>query len=224
MKHFLLAALLIALPASLFAQRSGFAHFSGHSTNFSAPHFSHRGYSGAGYYPLGLFDPLYSDYLSSTGYPVASQPPNILMQSPQPATAREVSTSSSQPLMIELQGDRYVQISGDRNSDAQMIDQFPVAHVTRNQVAKDSDTQTLHPAPQPTVAVLVFRDGRRQEISAYTIADGVLYATADYYTSGAWNQKIDLSSLNLADTIASNNSRGLRFQLPSSPNEVIVGP
>jgi|SRR5271166_3907374 len=219
MKGYFLVALLLAIPASLSAQRSGFSHFSGRSTSFSASRFANRGYSRAGYYPLGLFDPLYSDYLASTGYPISSQPP-IILQAPPAATA-EVSASPAQPLMIELQGDRYVQISGDQSSRAQMIDQLPTT-----QSVQPADTLSLRPAPQqqPSLAVLVFRDGRRQEISAYTIADGFLYATADYYTSGAWNQKIELSSLNLPETVASNSSRGLRFQLPSAPNEVIVGP
>ncbi len=73
-------------------------------------------------------------------------------------------------------------------------------------------------------AVLVFRDGHREEVSEYTIADGALYTRTDYYTAGSWNRQIELSALNLPDTVKSNQSRGVRFQLPSSPNEVIVRP
>ena len=71
---------------------------------------------------------------------------------------------------------------------------------------------------------LVFRDGHREQVFDYTIADGVLYAHADYFTTGSWNRKIELSSLNLSETVKSNQSQGVRFQLPSAPNEVIVGP
>src|ERR1035437_7705536 len=73
-------------------------------------------------------------------------------------------------------------------------------------------------------AILVFRDGHREEVSDYMMADGVLYTRSDYYTNGSWNRKIELSSLNLPETVKSNQSHGLRFQLPSAPNEVTVGP
>ena len=70
----------------------------------------------------------------------------------------------------------------------------------------------------------MFRDGHREEVSDYTIADGNLYTHDDYYTNGSWNRKIELSSLNLLETVRSNQSRNVRFRLPSSPNEVIVRP
>lgn len=214
MRPILAIALLLALPATLAAQHTGSAHFGGAFSN-SPAHFGRYGYARGSYYPLGLFDPLYADYLS-TGYPVASQPPLILLQSPAPSAALEPSPAPTQPLMIELQGDRYVQISGDQPSRAQMIDAVPAAQ------------SASHTAPvahsQPAYAVLVFRDGHRQEISAYTITDGILYASADYATTGVWNQKIELTSLNVPETVATNSSRGLHFHLPSAPNEVIVGP
>ena len=51
-----------------------------------------------------------------------------------------------------------------------------------------------------------------------------MYAKADYYNSGSWNRKIELSTLNLPETVQINQTHGLNFQLPSAPNEVIVGP
>lgn len=215
MTRALAVALLLIIPASAAAQRMGAAHFRAGSSTFSA-HFGHTGHSRQSYYPLGLFDPLYADYLSN-GYPVASQPPVIIMQAPPAAAAADPPPAPAQPLMIELQGDRYVQISGDQPSHAQMIDRVPDSQPARF-VAPAHEQQAASPA------VLVFRDGHRQEVSAYTIADGVLYAAADYATTGAWNQKIELASLNVPETIATNSSRGLRFQLPSAPNEVIVSP
>ena len=207
-------ALFLALPATLAAQRIGSTHFRGGSSN-SAGRFGHHGYPRGGYYPFGLFDPFYADYLSD-GYPAPSQPPLIVMQPPSPSAAPEPPPTPTQPLMIELQGDRYVQVSGDQPSRAQMIDPLPAAQSGYHSV--------LITRSQPDSAVLVYRDGHRQEISAYTIVGGILYATADYATTGAWNQKIELSSLNVPATVATNSSRGLRFQLPSAPNEVIIGP
>jgi hypothetical protein len=214
MKQLFALALLVALPASLTAQRMSSAHFRGGFSNLPG-HFSQRGYPRAGYYPLGLFDPFYADYLSD-GYPVASQPQMILLQPRGPSADPEPAPAPTQPLMIELQGDRYVQVSGDQPSRAQMIDPTPVS--------QSESRSVLLTHSQPASAVLVFRDGHRQETSSYTIADGILYAPADYATTGAWNQKIKLSSLNVPETVANNSSRGLHFQLPSSPNEVIVGP
>jgi hypothetical protein len=80
-------------------------------------------------------------------------------------------------------------------------------------------------APTPvSPIVLVFRDGHSQEVSAYTIADGVLYAASDYATTGEWTQAIELAVLNVPETVAANSNRGLHFHLPTAPNEVIVGP
>ncbi len=78
-------------------------------------------------------------------------------------------------------------------------------------------------APPPST-VLVFRDGSRERITDYTIADGILYAQADYYTEGSWNKPIALSSLDLTATVNENRARGVQFQIPAAPNQVIVGP
>jgi hypothetical protein len=128
--------------------------------------------------------------------------------------------------MIELRGDRYVQVSGPDSSGAEMISpekSDPTQNPTRrSQGPSSAPIHTSAPAELPP-AILVFRDGHREETSDYTIADGVLYTRGDY-TNGSWNRKIELSSLNLPETIQSNESRGARFRLPSSPNEVIVRP
>jgi hypothetical protein len=129
--------------------------------------------------------------------------------------------------MIELQGDRYVRVSGEETSTAQIItpaSRDKVANAPRRPEWHYGAVNQTIAGQERAPAVLVFRDGRREEVSDYTIADGVLYTRADYYTTGSWNQKIALSSLNLPDTIAANHARNVNFQLPTSPNEVIVGP
>ena len=73
-------------------------------------------------------------------------------------------------------------------------------------------------------AVLVFRDGHGEEVHDYTIADGFLYARGDFYSDGYWNKKIDLSTLDLSQTLQTNSTRSVKFILPSSPNEVITRP
>jgi hypothetical protein len=216
MRRFLLITLLAALAPCVNAQQMGAVspHFAARFNRGGRPHSS--------FYPLAFADPFYADYLSSTG-PSASQPPLIILQSlaaraPEP----ERFAPPAQPLMIELQGDRYVRVSGPEISGAEMIDRMP----DRSPLAEGSSSASLHSAASPALppAVLVFRDGHREEASEYTIADGVLYTRADYYTTGSWSRKIELSWLNLPETIKSNQSRGVKFQLPSYPNEVIVRP
>jgi len=222
----LAATLAVATASPVHAQRMG-GRF-----GFGAGHFSggHGFYTGAGFGPgfrtgfgsgyaaLPLLDPLYADALYDAGYPVASQPPMLIWQNagqgmPAPA-AREAIAAPEPPLMIELQGDRYVRVSGDDRSGAEMI----VRETTAGHATEASQSPTAQSAP----SILVFRDGHREEVSGYTIVDGTLYATSNLYTNGSWNKKIALSALNLADTVAANQSRGITFRLPAAPNEVIV--
>jgi hypothetical protein len=185
------------------------------------------------------FDP---DDIYSTGYPVASQPPVVLLQAERalagpnvasPAEYADRQPSASQPLMIELQNGRYVRV----NSTAADGKALPLtlapdaAEASQNQTAKSahsnftrSSITAASPMHDLPPALLVFRDGHSEEVRDYTIADGILYARGDYYTDGYWNKKIALSTLNVSQTLAANAARNVKFVLPSSPNEVITRP
>lgn len=220
MRNLLAIAVLSALPTCLAAQSfTGLPAFSGRPASFPAQ--AHRG---AGFrpsfYPLGLYDPFYSDMVSSTGYPLESQPPLVVQVAPAAAKPEPSAAPPAQPLLIELQGDRYVQLSGEKETRAQMIDENSAQAAVRRMPGTEVQSA---PRPNPN-ALLVFRDGHREEVTNYTITNGVLYAGSDSYVAGSWNRKIELSSLNLPETVDSNRSRGLRFQLPNAPNQVIVGP
>lgn len=118
-----------------------------------------------------------------------------------------------EPLMIELQGDRYVRV----NKTAAGADAQPIASPGSNPgITSAPRAQDLPPA------VLIFRDGHSEQVRDYTIADGALYARGDYYSDGYWNKKIDLASLNVPETLQANAERNVKFILPSSPNEVIA--
>jgi hypothetical protein len=223
MHRMLLIALLALLTPFVSAQKmvSIPPHF--------AAGFNRGGHSRGFFYPLAFSDPFYSDYLSTTGYPAASQPPIVVLQSaPVTAPTPDRFPSPAQPLMIELQGDRYVRVSGPETSGAEMIEPERVDQV------QDAPSVGRRPSGAAVVradakelapAVLIFRDGHREEAFDYTIADGILYTSGDpYATGGSWNRKIELSSLNLPETVDTNRSRGVRFQLPTAPNEVIVRP
>jgi len=207
-------ALLAALAPCLNAQRmvAGRAHV--------GSHFARGEHSRAFFYPLALGDPIYSDYVSTA--PVASQPPAVILQTPPSAAPVAASPAPAQPLMIELRGDRYVRISGEESSGAQIIDPT-VALASKPTMVSTSASHAVNDATLP-VAVLLFHDGHREETTSYTITDGVLYINASPYTGGPWIRKIELTSLDLPETISLNQSRGIKFRLPSASNEVLVGP
>lgn len=197
------------------------------------------------------FDP---NDLYATGYPVSSQPPEFLLQAAramggseylnQPAAeAGNHAASSTQPLMIELQGDHYVRVNpspidGEAlplagSSTVLGRDSGPGAGLRRapsaprpgqNATTAPANSMAAPRANDMPSAVLVFRDGHREDVRDYTIADGTLYARGDLYTDGYWNKKIDLATLNIPETLQANETRNVNFVLPSSPNEVITRP
>jgi len=154
--------------------------------------------------------------------------------------------SSSEPLLIELQGDRYVRVTSAA-IDGEALPLRMAPNIASNNVHPDNGpsksansrfTKPAHnsaPSSAPITAaapqarnlppaVLIFRDGHSEEVHDYTIADGVLYARGDFYTDGYWSKKIDLSALNLTATMQTNSTHNLKFVIPSSPNEVITRP
>jgi hypothetical protein len=181
------------------------------------------------------------DDIYSTGYPVASQPPILLLQAARALTGssgyptqakNDRESPSTQPLMIELQNGRYVRVtSTPANGEALPLEPSPAqannpqpAKQTRPNSPAASNSITPTPAIDLPPAVLVFRDGHSEEVRDYAIADGVLYARGDYYTDGYWNKKIALSTLDVAETLQANTTRQVKFVLPTSPNEVITRP
>jgi hypothetical protein len=221
-RNLILAALTVfvtcgLLVSSASSQRGGgFASRGGGARGF---------HPGGGRFHSGFYLPWLlpddGDFAYASDYP--AQPTFIVMQPPAPQPER---VQPPTPLLIELRGDRYVQVSGDGSSGTETLGSATAAQPPLRARPANTPGTTAHPPmpDQEAPAVLVFRDGHREEVSAYTIVDGVLYANGNYYTDGSWNRKVALSSLNLPETLASNQTRGVRFQLPTSPNEVIVRP
>jgi hypothetical protein len=215
--------LLGALPTIATAQRGGghFAAAGGHGFRFGAgsgfvPNFASR-YGSLAYLAAPFWaNDLYNNDLYNAGYPVAAPLPVVIVQGA-PAGTATPETVPVQPLMIELQGNRYVRVSGDDRSGAEMVDREAV-------LSRGQDSGSSRGVQELPPAVLVFRDGHREEVSGYTITDGVLYASGDFYRDGAWTKKIELSSLSLQETVKASQERGVDFRLPTAPNEVIVRP
>jgi hypothetical protein len=58
----------------------------------------------------------------------------------------------------------------------------------------------------------------------FTIMNGIIYSKADYWSSGSWTRKIQIADLDVPATLKLNHERGLKFVLPSGPDEVVMRP
>jgi hypothetical protein len=189
--------------------------------------------------------PYWADY-APTSNPIPSV---IVVQAPappaqSPATKIEEPKSSA-PLMIEWQGDRYVRRSStSENSRAHPPDYIAEETPSAAKVAKaaNSPVDAKHPprfsatradqggqtfdqaknAQTPTR--FIFRDGHHEQSNDYSIISGVIYARGDYWTTGQWSKQIRVSDLDLPATIQANESVGVHFRLPTSPNEILTRP
>jgi hypothetical protein len=178
---------------------------------------------------FGMFsDSSYPNDSSAAGYPPAAQAPNILLQALAPAGAsQDHQQPASQPLLIELQGGRYVRLTGENKADSGLAYQAPTASAASRSSAKlDFNRRPSREvmARVLTPVVLIFHDGHSEEVRDYTIVGGAIYVRGDYYADGYWNKRIELSALNLPETVKSNHEHGVLFVLPSAPNEVITRP
>ena len=220
MRNFVLIALLLIVAANANAQRMGSP---GGWQAFHGGRSSGAAHQRSGFFPLGLFPNYDEGPAADSGPFIPTHPLGIVQPSP------VIPDRPPQPLMIELQGDRYVSVDSNDGSGMRVIEEKTLGE---NTIKPNSGDKISSIAPKSTAqtqiqidpVVLIFRDGRREEVSDYTIADGTLYAHTDFYVDGSWNKKIALSSLNLPDTIDANRSRGINFQLPQAPNEIIVRP
>jgi hypothetical protein len=168
---------------------------------------------------------LYPEYPPEPASAQAAAPQVVVVQVPAAPAAEPPEQPKPEPLLIEWQGDRFVRLSG-ANGTAERASHAPVDYA-ESKAAKAPSTRTSNstkPAGELRPVVLVYRDGHREEIRDYTIADGTIYAQGNYWTDGYWNKKIRLTALNLPATEKASEERGANFALPTSPNEVIVGP
>ncbi len=150
-----------------------------------------------------LGDPFwYSDYpRQSLAYPSPS--PTVVVV-PSPAAAPEPRPETkSEPLMIEWQGDHYARFGGPaKNANA------PIK---------------AKPASLPP-AVLVYRDGHREQVFDYAIVGGVMYARGNFYRDGYWTKTVKISALDVPATMSANEGSSVKFVLPAGPNEVVTRP
>jgi hypothetical protein len=171
------------------------------------PHHARR------FFGPGILYPGFYDY-DSEPVVVEQQPSPVVVVNPSPAEKPEP-PHAVEPLMLERQGDRWVRVGQGTMGT-------PGAGSSSSKERRASAKQPQESQRPP--AVLVFRDHHREEVSGYTIMQGALYASQDYWTTGSWTKKVLLADLDLPETIRANQERGVKFVLPSAPNEVVVRP
>jgi len=123
------------------------------------------------------------------------------------------------PLLIELQGDRYVRRTPADTSNARSSQPDYAAEGKANTTGRANSTPPRTELP-PTL--FIFRDGHQEESGDYSIIAGVIYARGEYWTSGSWSKQIPISQLDLPSTFKANQERGVKFVLPAGPNEVVT--
>jgi hypothetical protein len=186
------------------------------------------GRAGVGHFPgpgLVLGSPYgYADYSTAP----ASAPQVIVVQMPSPVEAAPVEPRP-EPLLIEWRGDRYVRLSGSgANGTMGPGTAVPLDYREPEGAKSTASAGRAAPAeparPELTPVVLVYRDGHREQIREYSIANGMIYARGDYWNDGYWTKKIQLAALDLPATEKASQELGSKFVLPTSPNEIILQP
>ena len=130
---------------------------------------------------------------------------------PAPAPVVQVLQEKPEPLpdpvLLELRGNQWVKVGNFGEASQQAF------NVSASAPAKD-----IPPA------VLIYRDGHSEEVSSYSIIGSMMYTKSDYYSSGSWTRTIQLADLDLPATLKQNQQRGVKFDLPSGPDEVVIRP
>jgi len=174
----------------------------------------------------------YPDYDDSAPYVVESEggnapPPFVVVQ---PVSAGDsLQKTRLTPLLIEWQGDRYVRFGGTEEIAERGTSTHPdyaeptiTKAPTKPPMSATQKERSESQAGELPLAVLVYRDGHREEIPDYAIADGVIYVRGNNWQNGYWTKRIPLSALDAPATVRANQQRGVRFMLPSAPNVVIA--
>jgi hypothetical protein len=200
-----LTVVLVLAPLSAAQVRGGFRGQAHSGARGFGYHRSHSAIS-RGYY-LADTPYFYDDYpfQPAVAEPV---PPQVTMM---PPLADAPPQAKPAPLLIELQGDRYVRYGG--------IAQSGDAASPARDVSPRLAPASLAPA------VLVYQDGRREEVADYAIVGRVIYAhrTHDEQVEYGLN-KILVSALDVPTTVKANRERGVSFVLPAGPNQVVTRP
>jgi len=164
---------------------------------------------------------LFPDYTFAWDAPTS--PSVVIVETPARAPEPQPEeTKTGDPLLIEWRGDHFVRFGGTQARDAPQTDYAEMALAKPLPPVQKGDLKVREAAFIP--AVLVYRDGHRDEVKEYAIIGGVLYAQGNYWIDGYWTKKIEVSTLDVPATLRANGERGVRFVLPAGPHEVVTRP
>jgi hypothetical protein len=177
-------------------------------------------FTGSTFLPYGCFDPDSDQDDDQNSRDVA--PPVQTFVEP-PAQPPVPPPPPADSLLLEFHDGQYVRIPTGRHLPS-LPELMPAdssqAPGMRPGVA--SQKEAALPSRALPRAVLVFRDGHREEIERYVIQNNVIYANADYWSTGSWTRRIPTAQLDVPATLRLNQQRGGKFSLPSGPGEIAV--
>jgi hypothetical protein len=183
-------------------------------TGFVHPRRVNRSFAGSGFGPY-----FYPEDDSELG--TAELPPQIVAADSPPAPV----PTPPEALVLELQGDHWMRITNHGQSQtggqSSQTELEPVPHLPSSTPRRIPAAETRSQLP---TAVLVFRDGHKEEIGKYVIMGDTISASANYWSSGSWTRKVQIVELDVPATLKLNQERGAKFSLPSGPNEVVIRP
>ena len=161
------------------------------------------------------FNPAYGYYGTPYFYSDYYEPSEFEYQVPEPSSPPvqvQVKTEPlPDPVLLELHGNRWIKVTNFGESSD---------HALAAETA--SEKQTKAKLLQP--AVLVYRDGHTEELSSYSIIGGSIHTKSNYWTTGSWTRSIPVADLDIPATLQQNEKRGVNFELPSGPDEVMLRP
>lgn len=151
---------------------------------------------GAPYFYAEDFGPYEAEYIRPEPAP---QPAPVIQEKPEPLP---------EPVLLELHGSQWVKVTNFGEASQQALK--PSARV--------------QPPKEMSPAVLIYLDGHSEELSSYSIIGRSIYTKSDYYSSGSWTRTIQIADLDIPATLKQNQQRGVKFDLPSGPDEVVIRP
>ena len=186
--------------------RSGFGHIN--RSRFFPGSFLYPPYFYSPYFSSPYFYPDY-DYQEYEPIETQASPPQVITVQPPPAPAPAATPVES--LVLENHGGQWVRVSNLGQPSA-------LAQSTGLDTARAAAPTRLPPT------VLVFCDGHTEEVERYMIQGDVIFTGSNYWTTGSWTKKVPIPALDIPATVKLNGERGVKFSLPSGPNEVMIRP
>jgi hypothetical protein len=182
--------------------------------------FAHRGqqrfFNGSTFPPPACFDPNYNQDDESV-MPDAAPAQELVAPPAQPPAPEP---TPAETLVIEYRDGHWVRIP--TGSQLPVFPQSDSAQASSLRPVVASPKESALPLRALPPAVLMFRDGHKEEVERYMIQGDVIYTSADYWSTGSWTRKIYIAELDVPGTLKLNQQRGGKFSLPSGPSEVVV--